>query len=117
MFHLQQFKPFFDMRIAILLFCLICVMSCKTKKDVPNGDFSKCKTTGTVKDFTGLDGCKFLIVLENGDKLLPAKLNDENFEFKDGQKISFGYKELRDVVSICMAEKMAVEITCIKELE
>ncbi len=93
------------------------IISCKTKKDVSNGENAECKTIATVKDFTGLDGCKFLIILENGDKLLPAKLNDESFEFHDGQKISFDYKELQDVMSICMAEDMAVEITCIKEIE
>ncbi len=84
---------------------------------MPNGESSECKTIATVKDFTGLDGCTFLIVLENGDKLLPVKLNDENFELHDGQKIRFDYIELPDAMSICMAEDMAVEITCIKEIE
>lgn len=105
------------MRTMCFVICLICVLSCKTKKDVSDNPSSECKTNGMVKDFTGLDGCKFLIVLENGDKLLPAKLNDESFVFKDGQKILFDFKELKDAMSICMAEKMSVEITCIKEIE
>ena len=105
------------MRTLLFVFCLICTISCKTKKEVPNSEYSECKTIGIVNDFSGLDGCKFLIVLENGDKLLPAKLNDENFEFHNDQKIRFDYKELQDVMSICMAENMAIEITCIKEIE
>jgi len=78
---------------------------------------TECKIAASVKDFTGLDGCSFLIVLENGDKLLPTKLDDENFEFKDGRKIRFDYEELQGIMSICMAEKMVIEITCIKEIE
>jgi hypothetical protein len=105
------------MRILLFLFCLIFTTNCKTKKDAPDNEYSECKTFATVKDFTGMDGCQFLIILENGDKLLPAKLNDENFEFKDGQKIRFDYKEIKDFMSICMVEEMAIKITCIKELE
>jgi len=43
--------------------------------------------------------------------LLPAKINHESFEFKDGRKIRFVYKDLPDIMSVCMAEKMAIEIT------
>ena len=48
--------------------------------------------------------------------MLPAKLNDERFEFIDGQKILFDYKELPDIMSICMAQKMAIEINVSKKL-
>jgi hypothetical protein len=30
----------------------------------------------TIKDFTGLDGCGMLIVLENGDEIEPSNLNN-----------------------------------------
>ena len=105
------------MRFIILLACLTCFLSCKTKPEASKNEQSKCKTTATVKDFSGLDGCTFLIILENGDKLLPAKLNDESFSFRDGQKIRFDYKEMKDAMSICMAEKKIVEVTCIEEIE
>ena len=105
------------MRVLIFLACLTFFLNCKTKPEVSKDEQSECKTTATVKNFTGLDGCTFLIILENGDKLLPSKLNDNNFKFRDGQKINFSYKELHDVMSICMAEKMAIEITCIKEID
>ena len=49
--------------------------------------------------------------------MLPAKLKDENFTFQDGQKIRFDYKEMKDAMSICMAEKMIIEVTCIEEIE
>ena len=96
--------------------CLVFFLSCKTKPEASENQQSECKTSATVKDFTGLDGCTFLIILENGDKLLPAKLNDESFTFRDGQKIRFDYKEMKDAMSICMTEKMIIEVTCIEEI-
>ena len=68
---------------------------------------------GIVKDMTGLDGCKMMIILPNGDKLQPVEIIPD-FELKAGQKIRFTYKSA-DVMSICMAGKTVV-ITSI-ELE
>lgn len=99
--------------LNLLLLCVLLLsLSCKTNK---KGAATKgCQTIGTVKDFTGMDGCKLLIVLDNGDKLLPAKVNDKNFTLQDGQQIKFDYKELDNMASICMMEKAAIEITCIE---
>ena len=93
--------------ITIMMFCLL---GCGGNKGVPNGNSTACSTMGTVKDFTGLDGCKLLIVLENGDKLEPAVIKD-GITLRDGQSIKFGYKEMKDMMSICMAGTI-VEITC-----
>ncbi len=96
------------------LVCLL-VAGCTLPKDTANGqDMRKCNTLATVKDFTGLDGCTFLIVLDNGDKLLPAKVLNKNFAFANGQRIKFGYKKMDNMASVCMAEKMSVEVTCIE---
>jgi len=91
------------------------LLACNSNKNA--GGSKSCNTTAMVKDFTGLDGCGLLIVLENGDKLLPAKLNDPNFQLADGQKIRFNYTVIEDVISICMAEKAAIDITCIELVE
>ena len=69
-----------------------------------------------MKDFSTLDGCGLLIVLENGDMLNPAKINVPGFELKAGQKIKFGYKSLPDMMSICMSEKAIVEVTYIEQI-
>jgi hypothetical protein len=94
-----------------ILFLSLIQSGCCSKKPVVDGQ--NCSHTGTVKDFTGLDGCRLLIITEEGKKLLPASISDENFELKAGQKIRFDYKE-SDGMSICMAEDMIVEITCIE---
>jgi len=79
---------------------------------------SACTELGTIKDFTGLDGCKMMIVLDNGEKLQPVNYDKSKLdqELKDGQRIKFAYKEVDDMVSNCMAGKM-VEVTCIEFLE
>lgn len=104
------------MQKILFLFVLTIVFSCKTKEKSVESNNSECNTVGTVKDFTGLDGCQFLIVLENGDKLNPAKMPASDFQMKDNQKIQFGYKKMKDMMSVCMSEKAIVEITCIEEI-
>ncbi len=98
----------------VLLFCLIFFFSCKTTKQTTAVATENCETLATVKDFTGLDGCSLMIVLDNGDKFLPVKIKDETFTLREGQRIKLSYKELQDVASICMAEKASIEITCIE---
>lgn len=75
----------------------------------------ECGEFGIVKDFSDLDGCGLLIELDNGDLLNPAQVAD-SFQLKAGQRISFSYKKLPGMASICMAEKAIVEITCIQRI-
>lgn len=99
------------MRYVIFILLVSFCFSCKTKKVIP----VSCNTTGTVKDFTGLDGCGLLIELQNGDLLNPARVAD-GFIMEDRQIVSFSYVKLEDMASICMRENAIVEVTCIKEL-
>jgi PKD repeat protein len=73
-----------------------------------------CELTGTVRDYTGLDGCGFLIELDNGEILEPA-IVDTPFVFRDYQRVRLSYNPLIDAVSICMVGTIA-EITCIEEI-
>jgi len=74
-----------------------------------------CIHTGTVRDYTGLDGCHFIIELDNGPKLEPVHL-PYPFEFYDGQRVAVGYQPLLDAASICMVGILA-DITCIREIQ
>lgn len=94
---------------------LLAFLGCDASKKVPTK--SDCKTIGMVKDYTGLDGCRLMIETEDGRKLLPAKINQEGFVLKDGQKIAFDFVEAKDYgMTVCMAEDMIIEITCIQKL-
>lgn len=73
-----------------------------------------CSLTGTVEDFTGLDGCGLLIRLDNGELIEPAEMVPD-FELKNGQRVRLSYTELTDAASICMAGKIA-RIDCIEEM-
>jgi PKD repeat protein len=73
-----------------------------------------CSLTGTVVDYTGLDGCGLLIKLDNGEVLEPVEVVP-NFALKNGQRVHLAYTELNDRASICMAGKI-VRIDCIGEL-
>jgi hypothetical protein len=56
---------------------------------------------GIVKDYTGLDGCGFIIELAGGEKLEPFYI-DSSFELVDGQHVWVRYTFLEDHASICM---------------
>lgn len=70
---------------------------------------------GTVKDYTGLDGCGFIIELDNGEKLEPAEIVDTAFVLYDGQRVLVTFSELKDMGSICMVGKI-VRIETIEEM-
>jgi hypothetical protein len=93
-----------------------------------DGDPETCTVPATVRDYTGLDGCRFVFVLEDGTALepvryvdcgtppLPAEVTEDplyDFEFVDGKKVFISYTETGSP-SICMVGPV-VKITCIKE--
>jgi len=59
---------------------------------------------GTVKDYTGLDGCGFIIELDNGTKLQPI---NPSFPFINNQRIVLTYTPLSGIATICMAGQPA----------
>ena len=70
---------------------------------------------GTVKDYTGLDGCGMIIELDNGTKLEPLNVEKHGFTLKDGQRVKVAYKEAKGMMSICMVGVMA-DILFIEEI-
>lgn len=101
--------------IVLLLFL---TLSC-SKKNVPvsgvknesteqktvERDYEKEKfVRATVVDMTGLDGCQFLLKLEDGEKLEPINL-DPAYK-KDGLPIWIRYIYPKGSMSICMVGKM-----------
>jgi PKD repeat protein len=73
-----------------------------------------CDFTGTVKDYTGLDGCGLIIKLDNGIVLEPVEIK-QNFSLYDGQRVRLSYTELNNRASICMMGIIA-RINCISEI-
>jgi len=68
----------------------------------------------TIEDYTGLDGCGFVIKLQNGQTLEPMNLNDFNITPSDGKKVWVKYHEKSGMASICMVGPI-VEIDCLAQ--
>lgn len=80
------------------------------KQSPPKEDFVK----AIVKDFRGLDGCEFVLLLENGKQLIPSKLNSD-YKIQD-LPVLIKYKKAEGMMGICMAGEI-VEIIDIKKDE
>lgn len=124
----RKLKTYADLGVYILLLILSLVLlgtvtSCqKNELALPN----VCGTMATIKDLRGLDGCGFVLELDNGERLEPVLRygcwdpsyqytpNVDNVDFIEGKRVSIAYNVLPDRGSICMAGKV-VEITCISE--
>jgi PKD repeat protein len=73
-----------------------------------------CEYTGTVKDYSWLDGCWYLIELDNGNILNPV-IVDTPFVFRDNQRVRLSYLEVTGMVTACM-KGITAEITCLEEI-
>jgi hypothetical protein len=103
-------------KLAFLILILFGLGACDNEKS--DSQLIKqyaCDETGVVRDYSGLDGCGYVIELNNGQILEPVFIDDTTFVFEDGKKISLSYYEETGLASICMAGKM-VHITCISEI-
>jgi hypothetical protein len=74
-----------------------------------------CNLTGTVRDFSGLDGCGLLIVLDDSTVIEPAEIMVPDFVLYDGQRVRLSYTPLNDRFGICMRGIIA-RIDCISEI-
>jgi len=71
----------------------------------------------TVVDYTGLDGCRQMLMLDDGRLMIP--LEDEGLvqELHYGQRVSITFEETEPMVSICMTEDMTAKINTIELVE
>lgn len=100
--------------VYIAAVLLIAVTGCKAKKAVANED-TRTQTAlpkeplgeeGVLKNMEGLDGCKWMIVLNNSTKLQPTNLAAFSIALVDGQKVWVDYVDQPGVMSTCMAGKV-----------
>ncbi len=71
----------------------------------------------TLKDYAGLDGCGFVLVLEDGEVLEMGDFDEEpDFSFNDGMKVRISYEEMSNMASICMVGPK-VNITCMEKIK
>lgn len=119
-----------DLKKCFILFVTFVFFSCTPAKTVEviaedvEKDIKKevaeiqpnCKVSGKVIDQSNLDGCRLLIVLEDGQRLEPVSMVDKSFKLKAGQNIRLSYEQEKEMMSVCMGG-MLVKITCIEEIK
>lgn len=72
-----------------------------------------CTIDVLVKDYKGMDGCRFLFVLNNGEKLLPNEMPVMDFKLANNQAVKIDYNVIKDAVSACMMESQIIKVNCI----
>ena len=82
--------------------------SCHKADEAPS-----CGTPATVRNLTGLDGCGYVLELDNGQRLEPHGALWQNFALHDGDRVIIGY-ESDPAISICMVGD-GVKLTCIEK--
>ena len=108
---IKKFSLAIAVLIVLFVFSSCCSKSCTTKE---KKRIAVCNsTTGKVVDMSGLDGCKFMILLEDSTYLNPMNLV-EGYR-KQNLLICFSFEYKPMMPSVCMKGKM-IEIKEIKVL-
>ena len=95
------------MKITLLAFVLLLVLSCRNEDDT-----FLCDEKAILRNFKGLDGCSYVLVLDDEKVLEIGDLEVEpDFQFRDGLRVSVTYEELSSA-SICMVGSI-VRVLCI----
>ena len=121
-----------NLRLTFLgLLFLLALPACQEDDATP-----ECTILATVRDLTGLDGCGWVLELENGERLepyLPYAITADplwcgvaspdynttpwyDANPQDGMKVRIAYEVLDDRSSVCMVGDI-VEVTCLEVLE
>lgn len=100
----------------VLIICMLslALVSCDNSKKDNNTSNCENAEKGKIVNLNGLDGCGWLIELDNGSKIIPTNLDTFDIEIAEGKKVNVNYTEKDDMAGICMAGKIA-EINCINQ--
>jgi len=107
-FYRLMFGRFYP-TVALLILLISTGVACKTPKT--NKQDMKAKgTMATVVDYTGLDGCGKMLLLDDGRLLLPMDGAEAMNVCHYGQRVTVNFTEQEAMVSICMAEDLSASI-------
>jgi hypothetical protein len=96
--------------LSLAVVISLCFWGCSTKTDA----CSNKAVRATMRDFTGLSGCGWVIELQNGSNIEPINLKDFDIPLYDGLPVWVDYKVASNAASICMVGEI-VRINCIRE--
>ncbi len=113
--------------VLAAFFLAILVFGCAEDEVIRHDDLKTCLTPATIRDYSGLDGCGYVLELNDGTILEPVVLvvcgpppqsimsiDDPLSKFKtDGMNVLVNYESYNGG-SICMVGEL-VKITCIQQ--
>jgi putative nigrescin immunity protein NigD len=91
--------------LAVIVTVLL-VVSCSEKNK--DNDIQTVYYSGIVKDYSDLDGCGYIIELENGEKINPVIINNSNIDLLDGENVDIVYEIIDTIATTCMVGQNAV---------
>ncbi len=103
----------FSLSLVFLMIIINTNMSCKTPKTGNSIATSTDGTLATVVDYTGLDGCRKMLMLDDGRLMLPMNYDNSVQGLHYGQRVSITFEIVDAMVSICMAENISATIKTI----
>jgi hypothetical protein len=85
-------------RFSLIAFLSLLFLSTSCDKACPDHSAE----AAILADYTGLDGCSWVIKLENNEVLEPNNLAETGIELKEGKKVWVKYTTEEGMASICM---------------
>ena len=99
------------------LLVLLCFLtSFCDKEDKNDKEQNKLTATGTIIDISNVDGCGYVIQLDDGTYLEPDNLETFSTIIKNNQRVHLCYEKIPKKASICMLGEV-VSIVWIEEIE
>lgn len=99
---------------GLIIIWIMCSWACSSTKETITGQSGY--WTAVVKDYTGLDGCGKILILDSGIKILPLNAEVLNPYHKDDQ-VMIRFEKMSGIVSTCMAEDFIADIKSIKTVD
>ncbi|RTQ48175.1 hypothetical protein EJV47_17240 [Hymenobacter gummosus] len=100
-------------RLHLLLPATLLLTLAFSCQDSANDPAPGCNTPATIRDLTGLDGCGFVLVLDNGQRLEPHGSVWQGYAKHDGERVTINYVT-DEIPSICMVGE-GVKLECIQQ--
>ena len=97
------------MRRFFLIAIFFLFIACEDEEE------SLCSIKATLEDYRDLDGCGFVIMLEDSTILEIGDYDEEpDFSFRDGMTVNITYEEMKGIATACMVGTI-VRITCMEK--
>jgi len=86
--------------LGLLVVVMLLISACQSSK--------RQFVSGTIKDYTKLAGCSYVIELDNGEKLEPVNFGEFDSSPEDGKRVRLEYREEVNIATNCNVGKVVI---------